>query len=52
MLLDAAGEALPVDQLDSKKLSNAGVAKCTLDFGSSADAPLVSMQLLFATQLV
>ena len=34
VLLDAAGEALPVDQLDSKKLSNAGVAKCTLDFGS------------------
>ena len=37
--------------MDSKKLSNAGVAKCVLDF-SQPGSPLVSVQLLFETELI
>jgi len=51
-LTDGAGHPLPADQMGSKKLSNAGVARCELDFGSHPKAPLVAVQLLFHTQLV
>ena len=50
--LKADGGALEPEQLRSKKLSNAGVLKCELDFGASPDKPLVETQLLFATQLI
>ena len=51
-LADAAGAPLPTDEMGAKKLSNAGVAKCVLDFDRHPDAPVTSVQLLFATQLV
>ena len=39
-------------ELDSKKLSNVGVARCEFDFGVSSTAPVVSVELLFDTALV
>jgi len=49
-LSDSGGESLDPTQLKSKKLSNAGVIKCELDFSQAK--PLVSVQLLFATSLI
>ena len=51
-LADAAGKVLPVAEMTGKKLSNAGVAKCVLDFDAHPDAPVVEVQLLFGTELV
>ena len=53
-LHDASGAALPPTDLDSKKLSNAGVAKCTLTFddAKAVGTPLTSVELLFETKLV
>ena len=52
-LTDGAGAALPTDDMGSKKLSNAGVARCVCDFGADGGAkPIVEVQLLFETQLV
>ena len=51
-LRDAAGAALDTEQLAHTKLTNGGIAKCTLDFGASADAPVTEVQLLFETQLI
>ena len=52
-LRDANGEPLPTHLMESKKLSNAGVAKCVLDFEADPARPVVEVQLLFgSTQLV
>ena len=44
--------AVRTEEMTSKKLSNAGVAKCVLDFDNHPEQPVVSVQLLFETQLV
>lgn len=51
-LTDASGGALDAATLCSKKLSNAGIVKCELDFASQPSRPITSVQLLFATRLV
>ena len=51
-LADGTGQPLPTEEMTSKKLSNAGVAKCVLDFENHPEQPVVSVQLLFETQLV
>jgi|Transcript_6825 hypothetical protein len=48
--LSSEGESLNAEQLKSKKLSNAGVIKCELDF--TQVKPVVSVELLFGTSLV
>lgn len=52
VLLDAEGKAMEKEEMCAKKLSNAGIAKVVLDFGADADAPLMSVQLLFGTKLI
>ena len=51
---DTAGEAIRTEDLEKKKLSNAGVAKCTLTFddAKAVGTPLTSVELLFETKLV
>jgi len=51
-LVGADGEAADAADLSSKKLSNAGVAKCEFDFEGSPATPVVSVALLFGTTLV
>jgi len=52
ILSAADGSELNATQLDSKKLSNAGVIRCELDFSVSPDKPITAAQLCFETTLV
>ncbi|KAL1521659.1 hypothetical protein AB1Y20_021316 [Prymnesium parvum] len=52
ILSAADGSELNATQLDSKKLSNAGVIRCELDFSVSPDKPIMAAQLCFETTLV
>ena len=52
VLKDAAGGALPTEEMRAKKLSNAGVVRCVLDFDNDPRQPLVEVQLLFGSQFV
>ena len=47
-----AGGALPTEEMRAKKLSNAGVVRCVLDFDNDPRQPLVEVQLLFGSQFV
>ena len=49
---DAEGCVLPDGDLHAKKLCNAGIAKCELDFAASPDQPFTGVRLLFNTTLV
>ena len=49
---DAAGAPIDPKDLDAKKLSNAGIARCVLDWGACEAKPLCDFRLLFETQLV
>lgn len=51
-LKDAAGGVLPNEEMTGKKLSNAGVVRCVLDYDTSPDQPVVEVQLCFGSQFV
>jgi len=50
--LDAVGTPIAASDLAAKKLSNAGLARCELDWAASEDKPICELRLLFGTELV
>ena len=50
--LDASGFPIEPKDLDTKKLSNAGIARVELDFEASEVTPVREFQLLFQTELI
>jgi len=49
---DATGAPIDGGDLDAKKLSNAGIARCEFDWGANEAKPVTEVQLLFNSELV
>jgi len=50
--VDATGVAIDAKDLESKKLTNAGIARCELDWDADAEKPVAEVALLFHTDLI